>query len=43
MVALSNGWKLATAHTKDATIVFADQDAREIFDILSEQSVIVVE
>ena len=43
MVALNNGWKLATPHMKDATIVFADQDAQDIFDILSEQSVIVVE
>jgi hypothetical protein len=42
-MALNNGWILATAHTADATIVFSDQDAREIFDILSDQSVIVVE
>ena len=42
-VVLNNGWMLAATPTKDATIVFADQDAREIFDILSEQSVIVVE
>jgi hypothetical protein len=43
MVTLNNGWILATPYTKDATIVFADQDAKEIFDILSEQSVFVVE
>ena len=42
-LALNNGWTLATAHVRDATIVFPDQDAREIFDILSELSVIVVE
>ena len=42
-MALNNSWILATAHTADATIVFSDQDAREIFDILSDQSVIVVE
>jgi hypothetical protein len=43
MVALNNGWTLAAAHSKDATILFSNQDAREIFDILSKQSVIVVE
>jgi len=40
---LNNGWVLATAYTQNATIAFTDKDAREIFDILSEQSVIVVE
>ena len=43
MVTLNNGWILATDYARDATIVFADKDAREIFDILSEQSVVVVE
>ena len=43
MVALNNGWVLATDLSRNATMVFADRDAREIFDILSEQSVIVVE
>jgi hypothetical protein len=43
MVVLNNGWVLATDYTRDATIVFSDRDAREIFDILSEQSVIVLE
>ena len=43
LVALGNGWVLATASTPNATVVFSDQDAREIFDILSEQSVIVFE
>ena len=42
-VVLNNGWVLATDSARNATIVFADKDAREIFDILSEQSVIVVE
>jgi hypothetical protein len=40
---LTNGWTLGAASSRDATIVFADQDVREIFDILSEQSVIVLE
>ena len=43
MVVLNNGWVLATDLSRNATMVFADRDAREIFDILSEQSVIVVE
>jgi len=43
MVALNNGWVLATDYARAPTIVFADKDAKEIFDILSEQSVIVVE
>ena len=42
-IVLNNGWILTTPHTTGATVVFSDQDAREIFDILSEQSVIVVE
>ena len=42
-IALNNGWILATPRTTDATIAFAEQDAREICDILSNQSVIVVE
>ena len=40
---LNNGWTLATASVGNAAIVFADHAAREIFDILSEQSVIVLE
>ena len=40
---LNNGWVLATGSTRDATLVFSDNDARKIFDILSEQSVIVLE
>jgi transposase-like protein len=40
---LNNGWILATANTRNATLIFADHNAREIFDILSEQSVIVLE
>ena len=43
MLTLNNGWILATNHVREATIVLTDQDAREIFDILSEHSVIVVE
>ena len=43
MIRLSNGWTLGTAYASDATIVFTDKDAREIFDILSEQSVLVLE
>jgi hypothetical protein len=43
MIVLNNGWVLATAHTKNADIVFTDKDAREIFDILSEQSVIILD
>lgn len=42
-IVLNNGLVLSTAHAKNATVVFADHDAREIFDILSEKSVIVVE
>jgi len=42
-IVLNNGWVLGTASTRNATIVFANQDAREIFDILSERSVIVFE
>ena len=40
---LNNGWTLATDNVRGATIVFTDRDFREIFDILSEKSVIVVE
>ena len=43
MMVLSNGWILSTAQTKNATIVFSDRDAQEIFDILSDQSVIMLE
>ena len=43
MAVLNNGWVLATERTQNATIVFADRDAREIFDILSEQSVVVLD
>ena len=43
MITLNNGWILATNHVRNATIVLTEQDAREIFDILSEHSVIVVE
>ena len=43
MVVLNNGWILATDYARNATIIFSDRDAREIFDILSEQSVIVIE
>ena len=43
LITLSNGWTLAAAQARDATILLADQDAREIFDILSEQSVIVLD
>jgi LysM repeat protein len=43
MITLNNGWTLATAQVRDATVVFTDHDAGEIFDILSTQSVIVVE
>ena len=43
MLVLNNGWVLATDYARNATIIFADRDAREICDILSEQSVIVVE
>ena len=42
-VMLNNGWVLATNLARNATIVFTDQDARDISDILSEQSVIVME
>ena len=42
-ITLNNGWMLAAAPVRDATIVFTDHDAGEIFEILSEQSVIVVE
>ena len=42
-IALNNGWVLATADVRGATVVFADHDAQEIFDILSEQSVVVLE
>ena len=42
-VTLNNGWVLATESARNATIVLSDMDAREIFNILSEQSVIVVE
>ena len=43
LIALNNGWTLAPAQERNATILFAGQDAREIFDILSEQSVIILE
>ena len=43
MLTLNNGWILATNHTRNATIILTEQDAREIFDILSEHSVILVE
>jgi LysM repeat protein len=42
-IVLNNGLALATAHANDAAFVFMEKDAREIFDILSEQSVIVIE
>ena len=42
-IILNNGWVLGTASVRNATLVFADQGAREIFDILSEQSVVVLE
>jgi len=42
-IILSNGWVLGTANVRNATIVFTNHDAREIFDILSEQSVIVLQ
>jgi hypothetical protein len=40
---LNNGLALSTAPSNDAAFVFTEKDAREIFDILSEQSVIVIE
>jgi hypothetical protein len=40
---LSNGLVLGTVSSPEANIVFSEEDAREIFDILSEQSVIVME
>ena len=40
---LNNGWVLSAPREDKATIVFSAQDAREIFDILSEHSVIVLE
>lgn len=40
---LNNGLMLSNAQARNATFAFSDQDAKEIFDILSEQSVIVVE
>ena len=40
---MNNGWTLATVDAGNATFVFTDQDAREIFGILSEMSVIVLE
>ena len=43
MVTMNNGWTFATADAGNATFVFTDQDAREIFSILSEMSVIVLE
>ena len=43
VVVLNNGWILSTALTRNASIIFADKDAREVFDILSELSVIVLE
>jgi hypothetical protein len=42
-VTLNNGWVLATAGVKNAAVQFYDRDAKEIFDILSHQSVIVLE
>jgi LysM repeat protein len=42
-ITLNNGWTLASPQITNATIIFTDQDAREIFSILSEQSVIVLE
>ena len=42
-IELKNGWVLATAQAMDATIIFTDQDAGSIFDILCGLSVIVVE
>ena len=42
-IVLNNGWILGTSSAQNATIVFTAHDAREIFDILSEQSVVVVE
>jgi LysM repeat protein len=42
-ITLNNGLTLSTTHAKNTHIAFSDQDAREIFDILSEQSVIVLE
>ena len=41
MIALTNGWTLGTAG--NATIIFSDQHAGFVFDILCEKSVIVVE
>jgi LysM repeat protein len=41
-IALDNGWVLSTAFGRNVTLIFGDTGAQEIFDILSEQSVIVV-
>jgi len=43
VLVLNNGWVLAADNVREATIAFADRDARKILDILSEKSVIVVE
>jgi hypothetical protein len=42
-IVLNNGLVLATAPANDAAFVFSEADAQDLFDILSAQSVIVIE
>ena len=43
LIVLNNGWTLGSAYGTDANFQFAEQNASELFDILSEQSVIVLD